>query len=238
MQKILNEPEPFVDEMLEGILAAHPDQLRRPSTARHRPGRRADRRQGRHRHRRRIGPPAGVHGLRRPRADRRRGDRQRLRLAVERRHARGDPRDLGGRRRPVPVRQLRRRSAELRPRRGARGRRGHRGPDGPRRRRRRVRAAGPRGRAPRHRRHLLPVQGRGRAGGRGRVAGRGRRGHGARGGGHADDGRRALAVHDPGGRACRRSSCRSARWRSGWASTASRASGAVRSRPPTRSPRS
>jgi phosphoenolpyruvate---glycerone phosphotransferase subunit DhaK len=31
MQKILNEPEPFVDEMLEGILAAHPDQLRRPS---------------------------------------------------------------------------------------------------------------------------------------------------------------------------------------------------------------
>ena len=33
------------------------------------------------------------------------------------------------------------------------------------------------------------------------------------------------------------SSCRSARWRSGWASTASRASGAARSRPPTRSPR-
>jgi len=31
MQKILNDPEPFVDEMLEGILAAHPDQLRRPS---------------------------------------------------------------------------------------------------------------------------------------------------------------------------------------------------------------
>ena len=31
MQKILNDPEPFVDEMLDGILAAHPDQLRRPS---------------------------------------------------------------------------------------------------------------------------------------------------------------------------------------------------------------
>ena len=31
MQKILNQPEPFVDEMLEGILAAHPDHLRRPS---------------------------------------------------------------------------------------------------------------------------------------------------------------------------------------------------------------
>ena len=31
MQKILNDPEPFVDEMLEGILAAHPSQLRRPS---------------------------------------------------------------------------------------------------------------------------------------------------------------------------------------------------------------
>jgi phosphoenolpyruvate---glycerone phosphotransferase subunit DhaK len=29
MQKILNDPERFVDEMLEGILAAHPDQLRR-----------------------------------------------------------------------------------------------------------------------------------------------------------------------------------------------------------------
>ena len=31
MQKILNAPEPFVDEMLDGIIAAHPDQLRRPS---------------------------------------------------------------------------------------------------------------------------------------------------------------------------------------------------------------
>ena len=31
MQKILNDPEPFVDEMLDGILAAHPEQLRRPS---------------------------------------------------------------------------------------------------------------------------------------------------------------------------------------------------------------
>ncbi len=29
MQKILNDPEPFVDEMLDGILAAHPDRLRR-----------------------------------------------------------------------------------------------------------------------------------------------------------------------------------------------------------------
>jgi dihydroxyacetone kinase-like protein len=31
MQKILNDPEPFVDEMLDGILAAHPGQLRRAS---------------------------------------------------------------------------------------------------------------------------------------------------------------------------------------------------------------
>jgi dihydroxyacetone kinase-like protein len=31
MQKILNGAEPFVDEMLDGILAAHADQLRRPS---------------------------------------------------------------------------------------------------------------------------------------------------------------------------------------------------------------
>jgi len=27
MQKILNDPEPFVDEILDGILAAHPDPL-------------------------------------------------------------------------------------------------------------------------------------------------------------------------------------------------------------------
>jgi phosphoenolpyruvate---glycerone phosphotransferase subunit DhaK len=32
MQKILNDPDRFVDEMLEGILAAHPDQLRRVGT--------------------------------------------------------------------------------------------------------------------------------------------------------------------------------------------------------------
>jgi dihydroxyacetone kinase len=38
--------------------------------------------------------------------------------------------------------------------------------------------------------------------------------------------------------ACRRSSCRSGRWRSGWGSTASRACAAGRWRPPTRSPRS
>jgi dihydroxyacetone kinase len=31
VQKILNDPEPFVDEMLDGILAAHGDRLRRPS---------------------------------------------------------------------------------------------------------------------------------------------------------------------------------------------------------------
>ena len=31
MQKILNDPEAFVDEMLDGIVAAHPDQLRRAS---------------------------------------------------------------------------------------------------------------------------------------------------------------------------------------------------------------
>jgi dihydroxyacetone kinase len=31
VQKILNEPTRFVDEMLDGILAAHPDRLRRPA---------------------------------------------------------------------------------------------------------------------------------------------------------------------------------------------------------------
>jgi dihydroxyacetone kinase-like protein len=30
MQKLLNQPDSFVDEMLEGIVAAHPEQLRRP----------------------------------------------------------------------------------------------------------------------------------------------------------------------------------------------------------------
>jgi len=33
MQKILNNPGEFVDEMLEGVLAAHPDQLRRAGDA-------------------------------------------------------------------------------------------------------------------------------------------------------------------------------------------------------------
>jgi dihydroxyacetone kinase len=33
MQKILNNPEEFVDEMLEGVLDAHPDQLRRAGDA-------------------------------------------------------------------------------------------------------------------------------------------------------------------------------------------------------------
>src|SRR5690348_6507189 len=34
MQKILNQPDAFVDEMLEGILLAHPDQLKRGDDAR------------------------------------------------------------------------------------------------------------------------------------------------------------------------------------------------------------
>jgi len=34
MQKIINEPSAFVDEMLEGVLLAHPDQLRRPGDPR------------------------------------------------------------------------------------------------------------------------------------------------------------------------------------------------------------
>ena len=47
----------------------------------------------------------------------------------------------------------------------------------------------------------------GARGRRRRVARRGRRGHDARRRRAADDGRRALAVHDPGGRHARRSSC-------------------------------
>ena len=34
MQKILNDPEPFVDEMLDGILAAHPRPASAPVAAR------------------------------------------------------------------------------------------------------------------------------------------------------------------------------------------------------------
>ena len=237
MQKILNDPEPFVDEMLEGILAAHPTASggRRPAS--HRPGRRAGRGQGRHRDRRRIGPPAAVHGLRRRGTGRRRGDRQRLRVAQRRPDAGGDAGDPRRRRRPVHVRQLRRRRPELRPGRGARR---------PTRASRCGRCSAPttshpprrsvRGPSPRHRRHLLPVQGRRGAGGRGGVA-------------------RTRSSRSPSGppRTCARWAWRSrrassrrpgvptfelpaGRWRSGWASTASRASGAARSRRPTRSP--
>ena len=48
------------------------------------------------RHGRRLRPPAGVHGLRRARAARRRGDRRRLRLASRGADARGHRGDLGG----------------------------------------------------------------------------------------------------------------------------------------------
>src|SRR3954468_23827496 len=34
MQKLINRPDDFVDEMLEGVLAAHPDQLKRGRDAR------------------------------------------------------------------------------------------------------------------------------------------------------------------------------------------------------------
>jgi dihydroxyacetone kinase-like protein len=34
MQKFLNNPDDFVDEMLEGVLAAHPDKLRTAGVSR------------------------------------------------------------------------------------------------------------------------------------------------------------------------------------------------------------
>ena len=34
MKKIINNPDQFVDEMVEGILLAHPDQVRTPGDAR------------------------------------------------------------------------------------------------------------------------------------------------------------------------------------------------------------
>ena len=102
-----------------------------------------------------------------------------------------------------------------------------RGPDGPRRRRRRLGAAGS-GRPPaRDRRDLLPLQGRrARPPSAARRSTRSSPSPSARPTGcgrWASPSRRARSRRP----ASRRSSCPTARWRSGWASTASPASGAA-----------
>ena len=95
VKKLINDPSAFVDEMLDGILLAHPGPA--PGGQRgpplDRPGGRADRRPRRHRHRRRVRPPAGLPRLRGrwacARGVRR---RQRLLVAVDGPDPRGDAR--------------------------------------------------------------------------------------------------------------------------------------------------
>ena len=229
MQKILNDPERFVDEMLEGIVAAHPAELRRAGRRGDRPRRRPGRRQGRR------SRPAAARATCRcswatsgeglldgaaigdvfasPRADQM--------LEVTRAVS-------GGARRAVPLRQLRRRRDELRPRRRA-GRRVEGievrtvlGADDV--------ASAPPERADRRRGiagifFLYKVAGAAAA--EGALAGRGRRASPSAPptgcGRWASRSRRARSRRP----ASRRSSCPTARWRSGWASTASRASAAA-----------
>ncbi len=142
-KKLINDGGKAVDEMLEGILAAHPapsQSRRRQPALDHRPRRPAPG-QGRPGDRRRLGPRADLSRLRRQGAGRRGGDRQCLRLAA----ARPDPRMRQGgqrrRRRAFHVRQLCRRRHEFRHggRDGGDGR--HRGAHGADHRRRRFRAA-------------------------------------------------------------------------------------------------
>ena len=148
-KKIINAGDRAVDEMLDGILAAHPraPRTRGRQPARDRRASRAAAGQGRAGDRRRLGARADLPRLRRQGPGRRRGDRQRLRLAA----ARSDPRmRQGGQRRrgrAVHVRQLRRRRDELRHggRDGGDGR--HRGPHRADDRRRRLGAARPSGRS-------------------------------------------------------------------------------------------
>ena len=98
MKKILNRPADYVDEMLDGLVAAHPEFYRLHGdshrvVARAAPG---ARRQGRDRHRRRLRPPAGLHRLRRPGPPRRLRHRRRLRLALGRADGRRHPRRRTG----------------------------------------------------------------------------------------------------------------------------------------------
>ena len=73
MQKIINEPKAFVDEMLEGVLLAHPESLRAPAKRVLVRASAPPEGQGRHCHRRRFRPPPAVHGLCRLRPGRRGG---------------------------------------------------------------------------------------------------------------------------------------------------------------------
>ena len=69
MKKLINRPEDFVPEMLDGLVKAHPDAARlRRRAGGDRARRRAGAGQGGARHRRRLRPSAGVPRLCRPRA--------------------------------------------------------------------------------------------------------------------------------------------------------------------------
>ena len=231
MRKILNDPQLFVDEMLEGILAAHPG---RPAdgrrSARDRAGRRTDRGQGRDRDRRRLGPPAAVHGLRRRGAARRGRGRRRVRLARAREQMLEVTQAIDGGAGVLYIYgnyggdvlnfDL---ATELAADEGIEVRTVLGADDV---------ASAPKGQEARRRGiagifFLYKVAGARAAAGA--IAGRGRRRDRAGGREPALHGHGALA-HDPPPPAGPPSSCPKARWRSAWASTASPASGADRSR--------
>ena len=158
MKKIINDPFAFVDEMLEGIILAHPDKLKLVGADRRAIVRAdaPDQGQGRHRDRRRLRPPARLHGLRRQGAVRRLLDRQRLLLARPSTRCSPPPRPstagagvlylFGNYSGDVMNFDMAAEMADAG---------GHPGRDGPGRRRRRLRPQGPGGPAPRRGRHLL-----------------------------------------------------------------------------------
>ena len=110
MKKILNKPADFVDEMVEGILLAHPDQLKTPGDDLRImvPCRRSRFGKGRDRHRRRFGAPSLVQRLCGQRVVRRSRHRQCLQFAELTAVFRGHRRSERWRRSALSLRQLRR----------------------------------------------------------------------------------------------------------------------------------
>ncbi len=170
MKKLLNDPQLYVEQMLEGLVLAHPQYYERAGDGGRvikRPGP-PQARQGRHRLRRRLRPSADLHRLCRQGAAGRLRHRRGVLLAVGRSDGGGDARGQWRRRRAAPLRQLRRRPHELRHGRrhaGDGGRAFHHRAAG---RRCRQRAAGGGGEAARRGRHGVRLQD-------GRCRGRGRR---------------------------------------------------------------
>ena len=124
MKKLMNDPSDFVDEMLDGLVAANRDAEVGGGDGAGRASGRARNRQGGRRLGRRLRSPAALHRLRRQRPARHLLDRQRLRRAESAVLHGGDPDRPTAARRASALRQLRRRPHELRHgRRDAGGRR-------------------------------------------------------------------------------------------------------------------